>query len=192
MDASTAERSNSPMEIEYTMTEDDLIAFNNYTIEQRFGGRRTLDILAIVAAFPVLTTAIAVADALAGKPLSLPMVIPGVIGTLFSFSIVFRHRLIALAVQRQLGQPSAANLLAPQQVVIRPESVSVYSTAQSGTVQWSAVERIGVTDSYIFIRLTPNEALVVPKHAFPEESAFETFAETVMGNYEAATTPAND
>ena len=75
------------------------------------------------------------------------------------------------------------NFIGAHKYSVSPEGVRDNDEA---IVKWTAIENIVQTDSHIFILVYPKKAIIIPKKAFPDDAAFNGFAQGVKDIFQAA------
>jgi len=73
-----------------------------------------------------------------------------------------------------------------QTLAISPAGIWVSSEDTESKMKWSAVEKIVTNEGYIYIYVSPLNALVVPKNMFRSETEYESFVETARRYREAS------
>ncbi|MCM8789509.1 MAG: YcxB family protein [Candidatus Omnitrophica bacterium] len=64
------------------------------------------------------------------------------------------------------------------EITLSPEGIAESSEVAKANISWIAVEKIDLTDKYIFIYTSAASTIVVPKRAFSDESKYREFFET--------------
>jgi hypothetical protein len=176
------------VDVEFTLTEDDVIALNRYHIGRKFRALRWLVWPALVLFF--LPPALLLLLVAAGWRPDL-RVEDQVVAVAF-YSVVLallllRHRLLAWSIRRFLrkGQ-NARRLLVRQQLTIGPEGLSTRSEHHAGVIAWPAVAEVVATRDHAFFYTSTASAFVLPRHAFAGEEAFKDFVETARRYKEEA------
>jgi hypothetical protein len=178
------------MEIEYSLTIEDAIAFHQHHMRNapsrgRSSVRLWLVCLPIIIGLLVL---FGLSDRQGKTGFDFGIGLALFIACSIWLGLLFRRQLLALAVRRQMRKPEQKLLLESRRLVLTPESVSAFGATSAGTTLWSAVQRIDVSRQHAFIYLPGNLAHVVPRRVFTSEADFEAFLETVRRYYEAART----
>lgn len=150
------------MEVRYTNTKEDLIAFNEHHLanDKAFQKRRRLNLyfspLFLLLAFSIYGY---VAD-------SVGFYVGGILGAFVSY-------LWALIAYKRYAKKCADTL---QKEVFCEHKVTVSETGVSESTQnshchfnWDAINKVEYNDSYIFIYNTPATAFVIPKRELGEE-----------------------
>jgi hypothetical protein len=179
------------MEIEYNLTPEDVIAFQQYTAEHRPGRQRpSMGSLWLLLALLALFTVLAVTPGgLQGAQLIYFFTDLAILLLTLAF-IMLQPRItkmvIARSVRQVLRHGNNARVLESQRVAISPEGLTSTSSLSSGLVNWAALEKIVVTDDHAFFFTTTHSAQIVPKRAFPDGRTFHEFVETARSYHQAA------
>ena len=177
------------MEVEFELTEDDLIAFNRY---QRMMKRR-------------------MAREEARRKKRSSCVVPGILGVGIGTTIVFFDvlwdalKIIGIAflllallvvlgtwlarpanvVRRFLNQGRNVRLLKRRKVDISPAGIHAVGSDFDCRYAWPGVDWIEATDEYVFFFLNTEQAVVVPGAAFARDEEFASFVAQARRWHEA-------
>jgi hypothetical protein len=180
------------MEVEFTLTADDLAAFALYDYtEGPKGWRRFLTLFWGVVAFFTLSVIAQVVKLFLGIDAWADLMLVGaIVGALVMLRWVW-WKWQPFALRR-----SARKLLAAldpksrsyyeQRLKLTPEGVVQMTPLATSLIDWAAVERIVVTDLYAFIYIAPHQAYIIPERAFRNEGDFHAFADQARAFQEAA------
>ena len=87
------------------------------------------------------------------------------------YDAISRRRLRAMyAAGRNTG------LIGPMTVQLRPDSLWRQTSVSEGWVKWKAVTDIQSDGEYLFISLGVGSAYIIPRRAFADQTAFDSFA----------------
>jgi hypothetical protein len=173
------------VEIEFTLTEDDLIAFHKYHTEHPPAPTKPVSTrglwLIVVLLSLIVGLSLTAGGPRGNNPYYFYSCLALLLGTL---SLIFslprmKNRQIARSVEADLEQAKKARLLGPQRLVIKPEGLTVMVSLRAGFVDWRGIEKVVVTEDHAIFYVTTYSAHVVPKRAFPDELAFMEFVTAV-------------
>jgi hypothetical protein len=180
------------MEVEFTNTVEDAIAFNQYHADHPPSAHRVprqTVLLGLAALFGIIST-LSILYATYSDDVLAAMTVPCfflVLSLGFLSLHVLRHQLIAIRVRRVFRQDHNAKYLEiTQRLSVTPEALTQASELATGTYQWTAVEKIVVTDDHAFIYTTTWTAAILPKRAFANPEDFKSFVDIARRYQEAA------
>jgi hypothetical protein len=171
------------MEVEYHLTFDDKLAFERHALKQivKIAPARRQGLWAFGPHVIVLVTAVATAvfnPALlvewANEVIACLLgVLVGLMWYFFLGRGVNRGRLRSL---RELFEEGHARwVLAPRRLTIGPEGFRVANYYFDSMNRWEQVWKIITTEDHAFFYVTPVQAQIVPRRAFPDGQAFDDF-----------------
>lgn len=173
------------MEIEYELTEDDYLKFNEFFVRQTKLGRRNI---AIHRYFPpaawVFIAVILVSNHLATPGVLVSSALVSVIWLLISdrlWTNNFRKRIRSL-----LRESLSRTALGMHRMVLSREGVEGTSETSDVQTKWEGVEKIAEHNSCFYFFTGPANAYIVPKRAFADEQAAQQFLETARHYREQA------
>jgi hypothetical protein len=166
-------------EVQFTLTLEDLLAFHRYhhgdlkTQLRRHWKLLTLCVM-LYALACTLWAAVSEEEAFyavtityfAGGLALLALVFVGYALTRALTSIQLRWMYRRGDLRRDLHQ---------QHLTITRDSLTTCDELSTSTTHWKAVEKVAATHSHLFIYLDKWMALVVPRHAFATDEAFQEF-----------------
>jgi hypothetical protein len=79
-----------------------------------------------------------------------------------------------------------------RRLLISPEGLATATEHIDESLRWPAIEKIVPAAEHVFFYTSPTAAIIVPKHAFPDEGRFSEFVELARRYHEqsrAATEP---
>jgi uncharacterized integral membrane protein len=184
-------------EVEFTLTVDDLVALGTYTQEHYPDGRRKTEhkawtVWLMVGLAVVLTTMLVYRSAQGPAPtafelfvrwfslVSLAVVLGGLV--LYLFLPTIRR----FEVRRMLRRPEFATALLPQTFRLTPVALTIVRGEETVTGAWRGFSRIVVTPDHAFLFTGPQRALILPRHAFREESEFRSFVGAMQNYHQVA------
>jgi len=174
--------------VEYTLTEDDLVDFQEYTLRRR--GLRAWIGLFILPLIGAVIGALAVAKYLdALSVLASRDALKGIIFiAVFWGGVIWVRRGSAFrhAVRRRLRDGTYANHFKLRSIEFRVSEIVYSSAVGSGTMPWSAVSDIAVSDTALYLYTSSSQALIIPSRAF-DAGAFKAFANRARELWGAAT-----
>jgi hypothetical protein len=170
------------MEVEYTLTPEDLQAFNRYHGKPR--GLPTKPFL--IAHFGLIGCGLIT---FAGVPLffGLLSVFKGesslalFVGLVFGWmggslsQLWWQGWMIRARWRANCEDHRSAWSVRDLRVVLSPNELRIISRASTGGYRWSVVWRIAVTRKHAFLYLTDDKAIVIPRRVFPDPTHFEEF-----------------
>ncbi len=173
------------MRIDFTLTQEDYIAYNIHHIENSPSLKRALNIQRYGLALIFLIFPFIIA-AMTSISLTLWLL---VYGTIFVVWIRFypkyymnstRKRIIRL-----IQEGNSASLLGDRSVILTDEAVEEISPQGESRVTWGSIERIDETDEYIYIYTSPVNAYLVPTRAFEGTAQKSEFLMTLRNHKQA-------
>jgi hypothetical protein len=162
-------------EIDYELTQDDLIAFHMHALKnsptvKRFARRTRVMYVILILVMAALTTPWSSGVALAGFVVGA--------GTFILGAWLFTNTLTRRAIKDQVSReiPEKGQLGRHH---MRIDETGVYeSTAVGETrVAWAGIDRIDRDEDAIFIYTTPHAAHMIPRRAFATPDAADSFAD---------------
>jgi hypothetical protein len=177
------------VEVEYSLTPKDVIAFAHYHMDHPFPGQKRPVRWWVIVCLGVpiggvwlwllLTGGIDNAPemTLIGCPLGMAVLL---------FLRLWPYRAVALATRKALREGRNAEKLKNLRLAIAPEGITVSSPTGAGTTPWTALERIALTPTHAFFYVTTREAHVLPRRVFPGEREFTEFVDTACKYRDAA------
>ena len=179
------------MEVEYTLTPADFVAFSHYHSDHSAAGRWLFRRGLIVVPFLLMALLVIYVhrDQNGDIDWNDPELWIAVVGLLVPpvAGIALRKRVNALVIRWLLRRPGNAKLLEPQRLEVMPQGFVQTTKISSSTILWSGVVKIAITRDHLFVYLLTASAIVVPRRAFAEEHEFGEFARTAEQLYEEAT-----
>lgn len=183
------------MEVEYDLTQEDLIAFQRHLKKHRPKPRQNSAVttaIVVVAVLGLLTLQF-VRDVV-----QIPLVdylislLPGVgVGALLSFlGIILLAKLRpSNALQKMLQDGrNAEKVLGWRRCRIDARAIYIESPFVSTTYLWEGVDWVAATDEHVFLYLTTVNAFPVPLRAFADARTFDAFVDLAR-RYQAAGGP---
>ncbi len=179
------------MEIEYGLTEQDLIAFQRYHARnpphpQQRGGPTTALVGGLV--FLLIITA-ALLVPLSDDPtaawwlLHVPFAVLGAAAMLLGL-IVYARLTAPRQMARALAQGrNAEKLLGWRRVAINAEAIRNTSEFAASTYLWHGIDAIGATPDHAFLYINTATAVIVPGRAFRDDRAFQDFVDAARDYY---------
>lgn len=172
------------MDIHYTITPDDMLAFNQYFYRHSKEGRVTFLVTYLLA--PCIPFLIAVPHLLNPRPDSLPLVVglvlAGILMLVF-FPRYLRHTMRA-NFQKQLGGSESATH------VFRLDDHGIAISAPTGSTafHWPTIREIVTTDEHIFFFYNARCAAILTRRAFESPDQYASFLQLARA-YQRAQTP---
>jgi len=179
------------MEVEYSLSPDDLVAFHQYDPRRATsaaGTSRGSQLVAMLLAMGCLgALALAGIAVVAGRWSSqiLHLLLLGLLAGVAAVPILFRERLLS-SYTRWYYRHAGSQYFSPQRLKLTPEALIISSAAAETTTRWEGIERITVTHDYAFFFNSQNSAFLLPRRAFANEQDFLAFVEAAQRYQEAA------
>jgi hypothetical protein len=178
------------MNIEYTIELTDIEAFNIFTLDyipfikkQVLYGRivyASIGIIFLVCGLVLLNN---------GEPISIiffPASAAFIVYIFIAKSLVKKS--LAKRIRKIYTSKNGDDYTGKHTFSIFPENIKDVSETSESTSSWARIYMVGVTDQHLFIILKPGlSAFIVPKDAFPDETSFKKYAETVNQYFQAYT-----
>jgi hypothetical protein len=177
-----------PQTVRFTESLDNIVAFNVYralnnpveTASRRNARRGSVYILVIVILFLISKM---LPFFLGETPsLDIPSILLILIGLSFVW-LVWRStspRRIPDALKGQfkamVGEASLPSIEIPCEMTIDAIGIAIVEAHGSRRLAWPAIEKVVIEPHYLFLLLSPIQAVVVPRTAFPSEHAYLGFA----------------
>jgi hypothetical protein len=181
------------MEIEFTLTAEDLAVFALYHQAQQIprGWRRFFTLFWGVVAFFGLSFIVQVGKLLTGidawENLAFASAIVG--GLLILRLVWWWWQPIAIrrSLRKQLAaaDPKARSYY-EQRLRLTPEGIVLATPLSTQLTDWAAVERIDMAESHGFIYISPTEAYVIPGRVFQNEGEFHALIDQARSFRERA------
>ncbi len=175
------------MEIEYSLSVEDRLAFHEYhnsqspTLRRQQAGGRCVVSLALLLIGLVLCLALGPS----GR-----VVVGGGFAILAAISFFTFPKRWSRRAQRVTGriytEGDTRQLLCRRRMTITPEALTDATELSVLTMKWAAVESIVVYRRYVFFCAQPLGAQIVPGSAFGSDFEFEKFVETARRYYREA------
>jgi hypothetical protein len=166
------------MQIEHELDIDDFIAFQKYHLAHADKSKQPTWVRWFFFVFLGMVALIHVVGMIAWgdwSPYALIVVL--IVAVVLGYSLFYR-RLLGWVLRRRLKDPAYQKLLGGRKLEITPDGISLSWTAGNSTTLWSGVSKIIATEQHAFFYLSPVEAHILPKRAFPSDAAFWDFVET--------------
>ena len=163
--------------VDYTVSTQDIIAFNQFHHSASPHSRRLLYMLQ-------LASAVAIAAACT-MPLqnNLPLLPMGpwlILAAAFIFFVptLFRWS-IRRSARRQLAEGHNHGILGPRRLEVRDAALVELSESGEQHTRWHAVEKVEVSEGHVFIYLSATAGHTVPREAFADNAAVVAFVTAV-------------
>lgn len=168
------------MEIEYSLNPGDLPAFTRY--HRKLGSVRTAPSLSAVLGVVIIAMLIV------GLGLLLPAFLfdgEGLVAAWMGlaigyFGILLIQRWWQACMNRSIHKahcedPRSEWTVRDVQVVLSSNQVRTVARGATSVYEWSRVWHIGETDKHVFLCITRNTAIIIPRRAFRDNQHFEEF-----------------
>ncbi|MBJ8031528.1 YcxB family protein [Bacillus cereus group sp. N21] len=175
------------MQVEYTLTEQDFIAFNLHYARHSKMVKRSLVLQHYIVA--IILFAVPLSVFLFGPPdyksMDLPFIflLAGVIWIVF-YPKCF-YKLIERNIKKMLREGSYDNLIGKHNVQITDEGIIETNNGGETKLNWKGIEKVEENEAYIFIYVSSMSANIVPKHAFVQENSKNEFMRRLRAGMES-------
>lgn len=168
--------------VSYEVALDDAIAFALFHDSQSPTSRRRRRLLRVGMA-----TLIALIAATIGGLTRAPLL--GLVGLGFAFAFwwMFPRRYqtgLRQSVVKLYGEGSNVDVLGPTRLVLDEEFLTETTPTRDVRTRWAAVERCAETADHLFVYVTGNSAVIVPKRSLPPDVT-ERLASEIRGRMPA-------
>lgn len=163
-----------PIEIEYEITLDDMMAVQRRLSEAAIRRKRVITLT---------TMAALIAGAFFVWHLSAGLLLVRLFITALSCLAVatglweIGDRYFITKIKRTCARKP--HLLGPRRVSVAEDGFRVVTEHVDTTWKWSTVEKVEPTDKYAFVYVGAEQAIFLPRRAFSSSDAFKEFTETV-------------
>lgn len=174
------------MQIEYTLTEQDFIAFNLHDAKHSKMVKRSLFLQCYIIA--IIFFAVPLSSFLLGPSgqvyTELPVIflLAGIIWIVFYPAYFYKH--IERNIKKMLWEGSYKNLFGKHKVQIADEGIIEINNGGETKRNWKGIEKIEENEAYIFIYVSSMSANIVPKHAFVHENSRSEFMRKLQSGME--------
>ena len=164
--------------ISYSLTENDVIAFNQYHITHSPLLKRRQLITRVV--LPLVLVLLAAFYYSADNRLFMPIYLVS-LGVLVAVGApTLQRRASARLMRKMLKEGQNRGLFGARTVTLTPNGVEVLGEALDSRFKWSLIEKVVSSDTHIFIYVSAMNAFVIPKTAFANDREREHFLEMAM------------
>ncbi|MBI2934416.1 MAG: YcxB family protein [Chloroflexi bacterium] len=170
------------MHVDFELTSGDIVALNLHLYDNLPKLRRRRQLLRFVA--PAFWLAImGTFFALRRTPVTehlwniLPLLLFGILWLVFYPA--FARWNFKKAISRMYPQDAPVRKL---RMAIVPDGISVTSPGGHRLTPWKEIQQVEVMEDYVYILTDSRAAHVVPRRAFPDQPAFDSFAKNVRQN----------
>jgi hypothetical protein len=173
------------MNIEFENTLDDILALNWYHHRTSPAARRTLRLFQYVLPLAIVLIVLVITFAAGWSKMSL---LPAAVLALAWFALVPRmqKRNLQKRIVKLYAEGRDRGIVTGHKVSISSSSITDRTDHGETKTAWKDVDKVVATEKYVFIYVGPESALIVPKRAFPHESKYGAFVDTVMRHHRAA------
>lgn len=193
------------MEVTYTLMKDDLIAFRHFHARSRAKWRGVNQFLGVVLVLMWIVQLLLIVRVVSVWRYVLPMGPKGweflvqahqhLLLNFFVFSLFLAYRFWGPRLLAGRQGPTAAQLSQPKHMRIGPDGVEVAAPQEQERRAWSDIPFIGSDPDCLYLYVSPTNALVVPRRAFPTPAhaqAFEAQARAFQADPYLRTAPEAD
>lgn len=172
------------MQIEYDLTVDDYIRFNEYHLGNSLTVRRIRQ--RSVAAGPVIYMAIGVALSVKDRhPFSL--VLTAIVSIVYAWAFpIYWRRTMRSRMRKFLAEGARAGGSEHGTLSIDEEGIHDTGPNGSSTTKWHAVTKVVDTDTDLYIYVSNVKAFIIPRRLFEDRGHLERFTREVRQFREAS------
>jgi hypothetical protein len=165
------------MTVTYSVTTDDVVAFNLYHLQHAPGMRRYFGWTRFGAAsLAVIGVWSLVAYLQYNSRSLLALVLALIAGALvYRLTPTLMLRATPRTVRRMLRDDTNRDMLGVQRITLTPDALVFRAEPGERRYAWETIEWIATTPEHIFIYVTPITALIVPARAFGNAAEREDF-----------------
>jgi hypothetical protein len=165
------------MEVEFDLTVDDKVRFNEYHCEHSPAIRR-VKWFSILAG-PIAMGLIGIVEYFRYESFT-PLIIFWTLGILYGLAMPAYWRWSIRRRTRKLLTESPSGALT-EHCTMRIDEQGVHATTNKGSssLKWSAIEKVAQTEDAFYLYVGPVNAHVIPRRAFESRAAFEEFTSNV-------------
>jgi len=172
------------MDIEFENTMDDILALNMYHFQRAPDARRNRMIFQyVIPGIPVLVylamVISGVSSVLGALPFLLLAMLLFVLGP-FSVRRSLKRRVIKMVIEDE-----SRGAVGKHRLSVTNNAVTDKAGSGKTMTRWSDVKKVVLMDNYVFIYVSDTSAHIVPKRAFPDETAWKEFKDTLSRYYQA-------
>lgn len=164
------------MEVQFTLTKQDLIDFNLYHLSHSpTVKRQRIGLLLPGLLWSLFWLWVSIDDDKTWQNiLTLKPLIIG--GFLYIATLLLLWRWsVKRQLQRLLDEGENKGLFTPQRVILSEEGIATIDELSTYTAKWQTVEKIIATDDCIYLYVNAVSAVIVPKRFFANDAAFGDF-----------------
>ena len=170
--------SKQSVEVEYSLSIDDLLALQDYHLAHTTGAARSSLWWAFPAFFILIGTLALSNIVMDWKRAGFREFFVLACSTVGIAGYCFWRPLLRAKLRRDLRHERS--LFLPHRVMLTPEAIEHAIGPNSTRSLWVGIAKIDHTKTHLFIYTSPNQAIVVPGRAFQSEEDFEDFCKTAQ------------
>jgi hypothetical protein len=176
------------MEVEYSLTVDDLHAFRRYHNRRGKAKRQPAGVGAYLRLAVLVVLAVAVFSFGLPSWLTSDLVVGLIVGA--AGAVLLLVLAAHLSIRKQIRRYFEGNpkVFARRRLTLLPEGVRFLSPFYEALVRWPGVLRVGVTDEHLFLYTGTEECYVVPRRAFAGPRDFDAYVAQAESYLEGHTT----
>jgi hypothetical protein len=168
-------------EVAFTLRVEDVLAFQDYHAAKQ--GRSSLwwaiPVAFLLISFLSLLNILSKPGQVDGRAITMLAVAVLVLG-----GYIFRHPLQRALVRRSLRRDP--NFFKTHRVVLTPEAVEQSVGPSMSRTLWEGVRKVAVTETHLFLYLSPTQAIVIPGRVFATEEDFDDFIDAARDYHRTA------
>lgn len=174
------------MKIEYSLTRHDLIEFNYYHLLNSKSTVRTLKYLRIVPPISMLIIPFII-ELIFKTEVFLAFFITFIISASFAVSWFVRFpkkhkKNMTKSLNNMLDEGKNSGVLGERTIELNDEGIHLTNPGIETSQKWDSVEKLCITDDYIYIYVSSLTALIVPTGVFRNTEEKEEFLDIVKKN----------
>ncbi|WP_153731444.1 YcxB family protein [Sporosarcina obsidiansis] len=170
------------MEIQYELTEEDVVAFNLYHVKNSKVGKNSLQWQRFVSPLIFLLFAyfLSVFTDMARGPLFATFALTAVVWVILYPKYFYFH--ITRQVRKMLKEGKNDGLVGEHFMKMNKTGMTDTTSTGETNVQWTGVQRIIEDADYFYIYTSTVSAYILPKRDVYSEEAVKAYVEKRMGN----------
>lgn len=162
---------------QYSLTNDDIVAFVEFSFAQSASRRRYLQRMRIIT-FAGLLTSLSLVSWI--TKLYIFIVLGGPIS--FAFFLQYPHMMKTIAInaiKRNYLEGENKNIFPERTIDIQPEKIIVNNEKNESSVTWKSIEQLLENDQYIYLFTSTTAAIIIPKRAIPADAAADFMSQAI-------------
>jgi hypothetical protein len=175
------------MEVEFEVTAEDIQAFRRYHRRRAFKAPMYLILMIVLLA--LLGTVGLILYQLAKEKDWVGFLLISCFGLGLFHGGLSTFLVFYYFARRQLAERNR-RALGPHRVLLDPEGIRHVTRDEEGLLRWTGVREVCSNKDYLFLYLNATVAFIIPRRAYPDDTAFLTVSDNARRwHQEAATAP---